>query len=94
MKNSDQPTEPAPKAKQPATTIAKGFVMVNLSSQEQKDLRALAHKSGMSLRDALRYALFDVRTHLKTSARVKRLTGMGASEQCRFFNYGCGLNAN
>lgn len=75
-------SKPTAKRRQPP----KGFVLVNLAAWQQKELRALAHESGMSLREALRFALIDMHSMLETSSRVKQLTGLRASEQYRFFN--------
>jgi|HubBroStandDraft_3_1064219.scaffolds.fasta_scaffold246221_2 hypothetical protein len=60
----------------PAPKIPRGFVLINLSEWEKKELRDLARESGMELRTALKHALIDVRVELKDWARVKRLTGL------------------
>ena len=70
----------------------RGFIMLNLSEREKKELRKLARASGQELRGALRNALTDLREQLKEWARVRRLTGLGSREQFRLFGYGSKLN--
>ena len=51
--------------------IPRGFIMVNLSAREQKELRSLARQNGMDLRGLIRYAIgSQVRHELETAARV------------------------
>ena len=55
--------------------IPKGFVLVNLSTWEQEELRSLARECGIKLSDAFRWALFSTRQQLKEDAEIKRKTG-------------------
>jgi hypothetical protein len=61
--------------------ISKGFVMVNLSTREQKELRMLARAAGLELRHALRNALRDVQIWLRDAAKLKHQTGLTYLEQ-------------
>lgn len=67
--------------------IPKGFVLINLSESEKRELQKLVRESGMELRGALRNALFYLRERAKNAARIKRLTGMNYQQQWDFF--GC-----
>jgi hypothetical protein len=58
-----------------APKIPKGFVLVNLSTREQKELRDLARECRFDLRGALRNALFWLREDLKERAKFIRTTG-------------------
>ena len=49
--------------------------MVNLSTDEQKELRELARLAGTELRNALRSALFDLRRTLREEAVFRQKTG-------------------
>ena len=68
-----------------APKIPKGFVLVNLSTWEQKELRGLARECGIELRCALKYALFQMSQDLKEQVRIKRLTGLEKPEYGGFF---------
>ena len=59
-----------------APKILKGFVLVKLSEAEKRELRKLAHTSGLALRDAIMYALLQVREDLRSAAALKQKTGM------------------
>ena len=76
----------------PPPKISKGFVMVNLDTWQQKELRELARESGQELRGMLRHALTLVYEQLKETVRVKRVTGLNGLEQHRFFSPGAGEN--
>ena len=72
--------------------IPKGFVLVNLAAWQQKQLRALANRSGITLRGALGWALSLVRQHLESSARIKDITGMNAHDWHEKFGRKVSLN--
>lgn len=74
---------------QKASKIPSGFVMVNLSSSDQKELRAMAREVGMPLNKVLRNTLRNMRFFLKEQAKLKRLTGSAKWEQ---FTPGLKLN--
>ena len=67
--------------------IPRGFVMVNLSTDEQKELRELARLAGYDLRGALRSALSDLRQTLKQDAIIHQKTGLRRFEWCYKFGY-------
>jgi len=68
-----------------APKIPRGYVLVNLSSWEQKDMRNLARECGYDLRSVLRWALNDIRSLLKAKVDIKQKTGMDYCAQARFF---------
>jgi hypothetical protein len=64
-------------------TIPKGFVMVNMSAQEQKELRQLSRACGVPFRNCLRHALLDLKIRLKEWAELKKRTGLDAHQQSK-----------
>ena len=66
--------------------IPKGFVMVNMREDEKKELARQAKNAGITLRAALKWALWNVRGHVAESARTRKITGMSPMEQSEFFN--------
>lgn len=67
--------------RQPA--IHKNFVLINMASSDQKELRRLSRECGMPLRQGLRTCLLDLKRRLETFASVKRKTGLNADQQWR-----------
>ena len=74
----------APKNQKPK--IPKGFVLINLSATEEKQLRDLCRECEGQLRTVLKYAVRQVKGKLEEWVRIKRLTGFSLSEQTKFFN--------
>jgi hypothetical protein len=56
--------------------IPKGFVLVNLSENEQEEMRRLARECGAELRGVLRCALINVRFQLKQMVEQKKKAGL------------------
>ena len=65
--------------------IPRGFVLVNMSTWQQEEMRALARESGQELRSVLRQALNDVLSRLKDHVCIQRITGLTPSDRCRLF---------
>jgi hypothetical protein len=72
--------------------IPRGFVLVNLSTWQQEEMRNLARESGQQLRSVLRQSLTDVLSRLKDHVRVQRLTGLKPWDQRRLFYSGSSQN--
>ena len=66
--------------------------MVNLSIDEQKELRELARRAGMELRNALRNALFDLRITLREEAVFRQKTGLLRRDWVKKVGYSTELN--
>lgn len=72
--------------------IPRGYVMINLSESEKKEIRQLAQTSGLDLRGVLRNALIKMKYELKELAKVKLITGLPFHEQWRLFGHRSELN--
>lgn len=76
---------PAQPGASSAPKIPKGFVLVRLDKWSQEELRRLARESGLDLRDAIRFALTQVREDLKKAADFKRKSGTTLGEYHQIF---------
>jgi hypothetical protein len=62
-------TKPVPK-------VPKAFFLVNLPQWEKDEMRRMARECGVQLRSVFRWAVSDVREHLKEMHRITKLTGL------------------
>lgn len=70
-----------------APKIPKGYVMVNLTAWQQKEIQAMAREMRLELRGVLRGALVDMHSRLKEFVRIKRMTGLGIADQNQLFGW-------
>ncbi len=72
--------------------IPLGFVMVNLSTREQKEMKESARELGVELRTVLRNAIISAKCELRERVELRRKTGMDWREQFFFFENGARHN--